>query len=332
MGHFLFHIILSAMKTMMSISLISFMLIILSSCKITEPGTDPPNNIRAYLSAVGEDLTDHALSDIIILADWEKQRQQRYGEFIEMMGLQDMPLTGNRPDLNIRITGTIQEDGYRIEKLYYESLPGLYVPANLYIPDNIQHLGFVRFRAALIDNRKADTEAFGKCPGHFNRADIRSHNLEAVHLTIPEVIIKQVGGIQMIRGNIEKALDLRDMQIHGYHPIRSGGCNQVGQQFGGYGHTRLALAILAGIAVIGYHSRDSLGRCPAAGLDHYQKFHYVFSRRIGRLNNEYIGAPDIFVNFNENLAIGKMLDFPIRQRYANIIGNLLSQRYIGCTR
>ena len=31
----------------------------------------------------------------------------------------------------------IQEKGYRIEKLYYESLPGLYVPANLYIPDNI---------------------------------------------------------------------------------------------------------------------------------------------------------------------------------------------------
>ena len=54
-----------------------------------------------------------------------------------MISMQDMPLSGERSPLNVRITGTIQRDGYRIEKLYYESLPGLYVPANLYIPDNI---------------------------------------------------------------------------------------------------------------------------------------------------------------------------------------------------
>lgn len=46
-----------------------------------------------------------------------------------------MPLKGNRPPLNIKVTGTIQEKGYHIEKLYYESLPGLYVRANLYVPD-----------------------------------------------------------------------------------------------------------------------------------------------------------------------------------------------------
>jgi len=54
-----------------------------------------------------------------------------------MLSLQDMPLAAERPPLNVKITGTLQRDGYRIEKLFYESLPGLYVPANLYIPDNI---------------------------------------------------------------------------------------------------------------------------------------------------------------------------------------------------
>ena len=34
--------------------------------------------------------------------------------------------------------GTIQQDGFHIIKLYYESLPGLYVPANLYVPDNLK--------------------------------------------------------------------------------------------------------------------------------------------------------------------------------------------------
>ena len=109
--------------------------------KTEEPKTEEQNNIRAYLSAVAADITDHTLSDITSLTDWEKQRLQRYSEFMEMMGLQDMPLDGNRPDLNIKHTGTIQEEGFRIEKLYYESLPGLYVPANLYIPDDMEEPG-----------------------------------------------------------------------------------------------------------------------------------------------------------------------------------------------
>jgi cephalosporin-C deacetylase-like acetyl esterase len=36
--------------------------------------------------------------------------------------------------LNARITGTLERDGYRIEKLIYESQPQFYVTANLYIP------------------------------------------------------------------------------------------------------------------------------------------------------------------------------------------------------
>lgn len=37
--------------------------------------------------------------------------------------------------LNARITGTIPKDGYRIEKLVFESLPGLHVTALLYVPE-----------------------------------------------------------------------------------------------------------------------------------------------------------------------------------------------------
>jgi len=48
-----------------------------------------------------------------------------------------MPLEGERPPLNAVYVDTLFLDGYRIEKLYYESLPNLYVPANLYVPDSI---------------------------------------------------------------------------------------------------------------------------------------------------------------------------------------------------
>lgn len=39
-----------------------------------------------------------------------------------------------RTPLNARVTGTLQRDGYRIEKIVFESQPGFFVTANLYLP------------------------------------------------------------------------------------------------------------------------------------------------------------------------------------------------------
>jgi cephalosporin-C deacetylase-like acetyl esterase len=104
----------------------------------TSPDTDQSNNIRNYLMKVAAEISDYALSDIQTLADWKMIRSKRYNEFLESMGLNYMPVNDRRPDLNVHITGIIKQKGYRIEKLYYESLPGLYVTANLYIPDRIR--------------------------------------------------------------------------------------------------------------------------------------------------------------------------------------------------
>jgi len=104
----------------------------------TEPLTDQMNNIRYYLMKEAAKITDSRLEDLKSLEDWKKIRPVKHRQLVEMLGMQDVPLESTRPDLNVKVTGVIQKDGYRIEKLYYESLPDLYVPANLYIPDNIK--------------------------------------------------------------------------------------------------------------------------------------------------------------------------------------------------
>jgi cephalosporin-C deacetylase-like acetyl esterase len=46
-------------------------------------------------------------------------------------------LTGGRPErtpLNARVTGRFDRAGYRLEKVVYESFPGLHISANLYVP------------------------------------------------------------------------------------------------------------------------------------------------------------------------------------------------------
>ena len=44
-------------------------------------------------------------------------------------------LPADRTPLNARITGRVQMDGFRIEKLVFESLPGVFVTALVYLPD-----------------------------------------------------------------------------------------------------------------------------------------------------------------------------------------------------
>ncbi len=104
----------------------------------TEPLPDQPNNIRSYLIDVSAKITDESLAGIRSKDDWENIRSDHYSKLVEMLSMEDVPLQGERPPLNVKVTGTVNMKGYRIEKLYYESLPGLYVVANLYIPDRIK--------------------------------------------------------------------------------------------------------------------------------------------------------------------------------------------------
>ena len=75
-------------------------------------------------------------------------------------------LVGGKPEttpLNVRTTGAFDRTSYRVEKLVYESQPGLHVPANLYIPKNhTQPYPGVLFQMGHSLNGKA-AEPYQKC-------------------------------------------------------------------------------------------------------------------------------------------------------------------------
>ncbi len=79
-------------------------------------------------------LRDNCLSEIKTRADWEQRCEEYRRQLREMLGLDPWPA---KSDLKVTITGTIDRDDFRVEKLYYQSLPGLYVTANLYLPKNV---------------------------------------------------------------------------------------------------------------------------------------------------------------------------------------------------
>src|SRR5262249_51205236 len=90
--------------------------------------------IRDYLIREAGRITDHALADFTDADAWKRLIPERRRQYREMMRLTDLPPYEQRPPLNVQVTGVVERPHYRIEKLYYESLPNLYVTANLYIP------------------------------------------------------------------------------------------------------------------------------------------------------------------------------------------------------
>ncbi|HEV3237494.1 MAG TPA: prolyl oligopeptidase family serine peptidase, partial [Gemmataceae bacterium] len=90
--------------------------------------------LGAYFRRETKRIADADLADIKTLADWEKQRPELRRQFLEMMGLWPQPA---KTDLKPVITGVIDAGTFTVEKLHFQSIPGLYVTANLYLPKNL---------------------------------------------------------------------------------------------------------------------------------------------------------------------------------------------------
>lgn len=76
-------------------------------------------------------LQQRCLHEIQQLVDWEVRRTEYRRQLREMLGLDPLP---PRSDLQPVITGVLEHEDFVVEKLYFQSLPGLYVTANLYRP------------------------------------------------------------------------------------------------------------------------------------------------------------------------------------------------------
>ena len=67
--------------------------------------------------------------------EWLAERDALRRRVRQIIGIDDL-LPASWP-LNIRECGVIERDGYRIEKLTFESYPAMAVPALLYLPDGL---------------------------------------------------------------------------------------------------------------------------------------------------------------------------------------------------
>lgn len=92
--------------------------------------------LREYVTRLTESAVNsgHAKRDQLDTRERLKLRQEEIRSyFIDSIG----GLPDCSSPLNARTVNRIQEDGFRIENILYESRPGHYVTSNLYIPDDV---------------------------------------------------------------------------------------------------------------------------------------------------------------------------------------------------
>jgi cephalosporin-C deacetylase-like acetyl esterase len=85
-----------------------------------------------FLRQTAVQMDGEFLKGIANREEWEARRPELHQQYMEMLGLWPMP---ERTPLNAQVTGIIErEEGFRVEKLHFQSRPHLYVTGNLYLP------------------------------------------------------------------------------------------------------------------------------------------------------------------------------------------------------
>src|SRR5262245_16744971 len=130
---------------------------------ILDPKKMPPRKmLHAYLLRQAQRHFETRRSAVAALktpADVQKRQQELKARFLEALG--GVP---EKTPLKARVVGKVQRDGYRIEKVIYESRPDHQVTASLYLPE-----GKGPFPAVLMP---IGHSAAGKADGSMQRAAI----------------------------------------------------------------------------------------------------------------------------------------------------------------
>ena len=84
-----------------------------------------------YLRRRAGEVSRANLSGIQSLDQWKRERPRVLREMRSMLGIEPMPA---KTPLRASVTGVIERPTHRIEKIVFQSMPGLYVTGNLYLP------------------------------------------------------------------------------------------------------------------------------------------------------------------------------------------------------
>jgi dienelactone hydrolase len=118
-----------------AIALCVFQMAILQAASVALFKTEGDRMFAAYFKHQTDQLAAKSLSEIKTLEDWKTRKDQYRRQMHEMLGLDPLP---KRTVLKAKVTGKLQHAEFEVWKVHFQSKPGLYVTANLYVPKGIE--------------------------------------------------------------------------------------------------------------------------------------------------------------------------------------------------
>lgn len=88
-----------------------------------------------YLSLQTARISQRFLDGATSWEEWTARRPRLHRQYLEMLGLWPLP---EKTPLHATVTGILERDDFVVEKLHFQSRPGLYVTGNLYRPRQVE--------------------------------------------------------------------------------------------------------------------------------------------------------------------------------------------------
>jgi len=124
-------------------------------CLVTIAGVSADENLRVLPEKIDGIATDKVMGHYLRkqaarqFENWKSEYESRktaeqWSEYQKRLRAKFIEVLGGFPDrrpLNPQVTGVVRRDGYRVEKIIYESQPKHYVTAALFLPDAQKHKG-----------------------------------------------------------------------------------------------------------------------------------------------------------------------------------------------
>src|ERR1700682_631020 len=129
----------------------------LSSFSEQQPSPDPVLRWMDHTAQQQLDQRERAIGEIHTAADAERRKKLVRETLLDILG----GLPNYNGPLNARITGRIEAEGYIIEKVIFESLPGFFVTANLYRPDQPGRYPAILLQSGHTQEGKAEPQLLG---------------------------------------------------------------------------------------------------------------------------------------------------------------------------
>jgi len=200
------------------------------------------------------------------------------------------------------------------------------------LADDVHYFGLVGRFPPLVDYGDGHIQLFGEGAGSLHAPGVGG-NQDHVPVTLepfPQILQEDRGRVEVVNGDVEKALNLAGVEVHAQEAVGPGGGQEIGHQLGGDGHPGGGFAVLPGIAVVGQDRVDAAGRSPLQGVHDDQEFHeVVVDGAGGGLDDVDVAPPHVFAQLHPDFAVGKAAQEGRAQGLPQVFGYFPGQGGVG---